>query len=104
MGVLSDVDGVGAAVVGRVPWEVPQEEGRQGGRPVVVGRVVVHHGAVPREVVRRRAVHRRAVHRWVGRLGVVPHTEGRHRWYQPEAVPSRLGRRRTVHYTVVHRR
>ena len=81
MGVLSDVDGVGAAVVGRVPWEVPQEEGRQGGRPVVVGRVVVHHGAVPRGVVRRRAVHRR-----VGRLGVVPHTEGRHRWYQPEAV------------------
>lgn len=89
MGVLSDVDGVGAAVVGRVPWEVPQEEGRQGGRPVVVGRVVVHHGAVPRGVVR---------------LGVVPHTKGRHRWYQPEAVPSRLGRRRTVHYTVVHRR
>ena len=99
MGVLSDVDGVGVAVVGRVPWEVPQEEGRQGGRPVVVGRVVVHHGAVPRGVVRRRAVHRR-----VGRLGVVPHTEGRHRWYQPEAVPSRLGRRRTVHSTVVHRR
>ena len=89
VGVLSDVDGVGVAVVGRVPWEVPQEEGRQGGRPVVVGRVVVHHGAV---------------HRRVGRLGVVPHTEGRHRWYQPEAVPSRLGRRRTVHYTVVHRR
>ena len=26
MGVLSDVDGVGVAVVGRVPWEVPQEE------------------------------------------------------------------------------
>ena len=44
------------------------------------------------------------LHRRVGRLGVVPHTEGRHRWYQPEAVPSRLGRRRTVHYAVVHRR
>ena len=37
MGVLSDVDGVGVAVVGRVPWEVHQEEGRQGGRPVWLG-------------------------------------------------------------------
>ena len=78
MGVLSDADGVGVAVVGRVPWEVPQEEGRQGGRPVVVGRVVVHHGAVPRGVVCRRAVHRR-----VGRLGVVPHIEGRCRGRGP---------------------
>ena len=99
VGMLSDVNGAGIVVVGRVPWEVHQEEGCQGGRPVVVGRVVVHHGVVPRGVVCRRAVHRR-----VGCLGVVPHTEGRHRWYQPEAVPSRLGRRRTVHYTVVHRR
>ena len=94
MGVLSVVDGVGVAVVGRVLWEVPQEEGRQGARPVVVGRVVVHHGVVPRGVVHRR----------VGRLGVVPHTEGRHRWCQPEAVPSRLGRRITVRYMGVHRR